>query len=84
MVEFICKKCGLCCQNLHLNSIYDDMHNGNGICKFLDLRNNLCSIYDTRPDICNVKKGYDLFKENMSFDQYVENNYSVCKKLKGE
>lgn len=80
---FKCKCCGLCCRNLHSNPIFKNMHNGNGICKYLDEDTNLCLIYDTRPLICRIDDGYEiLFKEKMSKEDYYRLNYEICKRLR--
>lgn len=81
--RFQCDKCGLCCRNLHLSSLYADLDDGTGKCMYL--QGNLCSIYDIRPIICRIDDCYDLyFATLMSRDEYYRQNYAVCKKLKGE
>lgn len=82
MNKFICDKCGLCCKSLSGNPLAKELDNGNGICKYLNPDTNLCNIYDERPDICNVEKGYAYFKTAMTYDEYLELNYDLCKKLK--
>ena len=78
-----CDKCGLCCKSLNLNSIYDDLHNGDGICKYLDLKSNLCKIYKKRPILCNIEKSYDLFFNKVyTKDEFYKLNYEICLKLK--
>ena len=80
---FKCDKSGQCCRNLDKSPIYDHLHNGAGICRFLN--GNLCSIYETRPVICRVDESYDaFFKEQMSYEEYIQLNYECCKILKGE
>lgn len=80
---FQCDKCGQCCRNLQKSSIYEELHNGDGVCKFLN--GNLCSIYETRPLICRVDEGYDaFFKEQMSYREYLQLNYACCEILKRE
>lgn len=77
---FKCNKCGQCCRNLHRSSIYDGLHNGDGICRFLN--GNLCSIYETRPLVCRVDESYEVFfKEQISYEEYIQLNYSCCKIL---
>lgn len=56
---FKCDMCGECCRNLDKSPIYDKLHNGDGICIYLN--GNLCSIYNDRPLICRVEKAYDFF-----------------------
>jgi Fe-S-cluster containining protein len=71
--HFICVKCGLCCQNLHLfNNIYNDLDDGYGVCKFFDKFHNLCTIYEHRPLKCNVEKSYYMFNHLFSYNQYLE------------
>ena len=72
---FKCDKCGQCCRNLHKSPIYD------GICRFL--KGNICSIYESRPLVCRVDESYDaFFKEQMSYEEYIQRNYECCEKLK--
>ncbi|MCR5543552.1 MAG: YkgJ family cysteine cluster protein [Eubacterium sp.] len=80
MNSFMCDKCGLCCQNI--GGIASELDNGKGVCKFYDFQTKLCKIYDTRPDICNVEKGYVFFKDVMSYEEYIDLNYKLCKELK--
>ena len=78
---FECDKCGQCCRNLRNNPIYDELHNGDGICKFLN--GNICSIYETRPLVCRVDESYIVFfQEQMSYEEYIQFNYDCCKILK--
>lgn len=78
---FKCDKCGQCCRNLDKSSLYAELHNGDGICKYLD--ENLCSIYSTRPILCRVDESYELyFKNIMTRDKYEELNHEVCIILK--
>ena len=78
---FKCDKCGQCCKNLHRSSVYDGLHDGDGICKFL--KGNICAIYETRPLICDVEKSYDVFfKDKLSYQAYIQLNYDCCEILK--
>lgn len=78
---FKCDKCGQCCRNLDKSSVYAELHNGDGICKYLD--GDLCSIYSTRPILCRVDESYELyFKNIMTRDKYEELNHEVCTILK--
>lgn len=78
---FKCTKCGQCCRNLNRSPIYSELHNGNGICKFL--KDNECSIYGVRPLICRIDESYDaFFKDKLSYEEYIEMNYKCCKILK--
>lgn len=78
---FPCDKCGACCRNLHLSSIYNGLHDGNGVCRYL--KGNLCSIYETRPLICRVDECYNLFfKGTMHYEDYIQLNKKQCIMLK--
>ena len=80
---FVCDACGQCCRNLHRSPIYRALHNGDGVCRFL--RGNMCSIYETRPLICRVDESYEaFFKEQMSYEAYIQLNNACCKLLKSE
>lgn len=82
--SFECDQCGLCCRNLKKSSLYDDLHDGNGICRYLDLNTKLCTVYDNRPEKCNVTESYKYFKNEISFNKYIELNTKECNKLKEE
>ncbi len=78
---FKCDKCGECCRNLHKSPIYDYLHNGNGICRYL--KGNLCSVYENRPIICRVDDFYEvMLKEKLDYEKYLQLNYKYCKELK--
>lgn len=78
---FKCDKCGECCRNLNKSPIYDELHDGDGICRYLI--ENLCSIYEERPLLCRVDECYEiLFKDKLSYDEYVQLNYKYCEDLK--
>lgn len=78
---FECDKCGMCCRNLDKSDIYKELHNGDGICIYLD--GNVCSIYENRPLLCRVDESYEIyFKDMMSLNEYYEANYEICSKLK--
>lgn len=80
---FPCKKCGLCCRNLDKSPIFDELHNGDGICKYLD--GNLCSIYEKRPLLCRVDECYyKYFSSSMTLDEYYKLNLEVCNKFMKE
>lgn len=81
--NFPCDKCGLCCRNLDKSEIYSDLHDGDGICRYLDLETNLCRIYENRPLKCNIIKSYELFFTKYDLEKYIELNMLACKKLKG-
>ena len=79
---FDCDKCGACCTNLNKSPIYDSLHDGDGICRFL--KGNLCTIYKDRPLICRVDDCYEfLFKNRMSYEEYIGLNRRYCQELKG-
>lgn len=79
---FKCNKCGQCCRNLNLNSVYKELHNGDGICIWLNEKNE-CSIYDNRPLLCRIDEGYNkFFKDSMTIEEYYYENYKVCKMLR--
>lgn len=84
MSEFVCDKCGLCCQNIHLSKEHSNLDDGTGVCIFYDKKSHLCKIYDYRPEKCNVKQGYQRFKNVMSYDEYLQKNYDICRALKEE
>lgn len=78
---FKCDKCGQCCRNLKKSELYADLHNGDGICKYLI--GNICSIYSNRPLLCRIDESYErFFKEKMSLEEYYLLNYKMCEKLK--
>ncbi|MCD3245451.1 YkgJ family cysteine cluster protein [Clostridium botulinum C] len=80
---FICDKCGECCRNLDKSPIYEELHNGDGICKYLN--GNLCSIYEKRPLLCRVDESYSAFFKNIiSINEYYKINYRYCIKLKNK
>ena len=79
---FICDRCGLCCQNLNLNPLYDDLNDGSGTCKHYDRSTKLCKIYDDRPDKCNVEVMSKVFSCFLTYEEYLEMNIEACKKLK--
>lgn len=79
---FNCNKCGSCCRNLNLNDLYKELHDGDGVCRYLD-ENNECSIYETRPLLCRVDEVYyKFFKDYMTIEEYYESNYKICDKLR--
>lgn len=64
--------------------MYQDMHNGDGVCFDYDKNLKLCTVYENRPLICNVTSGYQLFKKSLSLQQYYDLNYQSCEQLKKE
>lgn len=80
---FVCDCCGLCCKNLRLSSLYDDLDRGDGVCIYFDESSNLCKIYDERPVKCNIDMTYELFlKDKMSIEEYYKQNYLACEMLR--
>ncbi len=80
---FKCDKCGECCRNLHLSDLYKELDKGDGVCKYLE--GNLCSIYNERPLLCRVDESYQkLFKEKVSYDEYLKLNKYYCEKFKNQ
>ena len=80
---FQCDKCGECCRNLHKSPIYNEFHDGNGICRYL--RGNECWIYENRPLICRVDESYyAFFNDHMTYDEYLQLNYQCCELLKNK
>lgn len=78
---FQCDMCGECCRNLNKSPIYNYLHNGDGICKYL--RGNLCSIYENRPLLCRIDESYHVFFQDiLSYDEYLKLNYKYCAELK--
>lgn len=81
---FICNKCGQCCRNLN-TKIYEKLHNGDGICFYLDKEKNQCSIYENRPLMCNIEKAYEkYFFKFYSREEFYELNYKGCMVINGE
>lgn len=78
---FKCDRCGECCRNLDKSPLYDELHDGDGICRYL--RKNVCTIYEKRPLICRVDDCYDIyFNDKMGYEEYLRLNYKICKELK--
>ncbi len=82
--EFPCDRCGLCCEHLSGSELYQDLDDGFGVCMYFDKKSRLCTIYNTRPQKCNVRAGYEWFKNEMSYEKYIQINIQACKKLKEE
>lgn len=82
---FECDKCGLCCVGLEKNEATNDMHDGDGVCKNLNLEDMSCNIYEDRPIFCRIDDGYDMyFKDIMSKEAFYQLNYNACEKKKKE
>ena len=77
---FPCKKCGLCCRNLDKSQLFRQLHNGDGVCKYL--KENLCSIYERRPLLCRVDECYyKYFSDKLTLEEYYKLNLEICNKL---
>lgn len=80
--KYECIKCGLCCRNLEKNNIYEDLHSGDGVCKYLNTKTNLCTIYEKRPILCNVDLSYEkYFSKEYTLKEYYKLNYKGCRNL---
>ncbi len=83
--QFYCSQCGECCRHIDRVPLLREYHNGNGICKYLDMSSNICKIYDHRPTICNVAEAYDkIFFRQYTEDEFVKMNYDACMLLQKE
>ena len=78
---FLCSQCGVCCRRLPNMAPFDRLHEGDGVCRFLD--GNRCSIYESRPPLCRVDESYPLFGHIMSYEEYLDINYKFCAVLPG-
>lgn len=77
---FKCNKCGECCRNLHQSEIYEFLHDGDGICRYL--KNNICTIYDNRPELCNIALCYEKYFNGVyTKEEYIALNEEGCKAL---
>lgn len=82
---FDCDKCGLCCIGLNKSELTKHMHNGDGICKHLDLDTMLCRIYEERPIFCRVEEYYDKYlKDKMEKETFLRLNAEACELKKQE
>lgn len=81
--KFVCDMCGICCQSLNGNALYDDLNDGTGVCIYYDHETHKCKIYEKRPNKCNIEKYYDNIKNQISYEEYLNMNYEICKRLKG-
>jgi len=82
-LDFICDRCGLCCRALNqFGSLYSDLDDGSGCCRYLDKKSNLCSIYDNRPLKCRIEEGYKTYFSEIPYKQYIEQTIKGCNKLK--
>lgn len=82
---FQCDKCGLCCIGLNRDELTADMHNGDGICKNLDMEHMLCRIYEKRPVFCRVEDFYEQhLADKMEKEEFLRLNYEACEAKKKE
>lgn len=82
--EFPCNQCGLCCEHLAGSSLYHDLDDGSGTCKYFDRKSRLCTIYEHRPQKCNINAAYVWFQTQMNYETYSKLNLEACQKLKEE
>jgi Fe-S-cluster containining protein len=74
---FPCIHCGLCCRTLKNVPEAAHLHNGNGVCTYLE--GNLCTIYETRPLICNIEAMYvAYFRKAMTWTEFISMNIRSC------
>lgn len=80
---FQCTKCGLCCRNVQP---LPNLDRGDGVCRYLDTKENLCTIYETRPTICNVAAMYEQFwrKFGLTEEEHHEAVKHACRVLQKE
>lgn len=81
-MEFICNKCGLCCQSLRSSELYKDLDDGTGVCRYFDKDTKLCTIYANRPEKCSVEKMYKYFADTYTYEEYIRLNTECCERLK--
>lgn len=82
---FNCDKCGLCCIGLNKSETTAFLHDGDGICRYLDLDTMLCTIYEKRPLVCRVDEYYDRFlADKMDREEFMRLNYEACELKKKE
>ena len=82
---FECDRCGLCCRHLSGVPFFEELDDGTGTCRFLDLKSHRCRIHDSRPLLCNVDRSYEkLFRELMTREEFYQLNHEACKRYKEE
>lgn len=61
-MDFICTKCGICCQKKYLDTLSVDFPRNpdNGNCIALG-KDGLCTVYARRPLVCRTSDLYDLY-----------------------
>jgi hypothetical protein len=80
--EFVCSRCGACCRNIHLYEPASYLDRGDGVCKYYNDNDKSCTIYEFRPEICRVDKMYKLFKNKMTWNEYIDLSYESCEELR--
>ena len=61
------------------NNLFDDLDDGNGVCRYFDKEKYLCTIYDIRPWKCRVDEAYErLYKGILSYDEYITKTKQCC------
>lgn len=81
-MKFECDKCGMCCRNIWLSNLSEELDRGDGVCKHLTSEN-LCAIYSTRPIFCNVDAYYEKFlSDKISREEFHKMNHVACESLK--
>ncbi|WMC93269.1 YkgJ family cysteine cluster protein [Kineothrix sp. MB12-C1] len=82
---FNCDKCGLCCIGLNKSEVTAYLHDGDGICRNLDLDTMLCRIYEERPIFCDIERYYEeLLKDQMDKEEFFRLNAEACDLKKKE
>ena len=74
--RFSCSRCGVCCQHLDRNTLYAELHCGDGICQHFNTERRECTIYDNRPLLCRIDDAYAAFfvkkYSRSEYDQLVQ------------
>lgn len=82
LLPFPCTACGQCCRNVHLSDQTAYLDRGDGTCLHFNETTKLCTIYDGRPLICQVENYYKKhLSEQITWDDFVQINLSICQKL---
>lgn len=76
--QFNCVSCGECCRHIHLVEGLKHLQT-NGVCKYLV--NDQCSIYEDRPDLCRYDAVYEMFKDQISLEDYDKLSVVYCEQL---
>ena len=83
--HFPCDCCGLCCQNLSFSSLYNDLNDGHGVCRYFNVSTNRCNIYESRPEKCNIDAMYEKYYATvMSREEFYQINMQACQALKSK